>query len=121
MNRHKISCTFVIGCEIRITFAQLLKLTVNHQSKCMLVTTESSPFACQKTFSYTEVSCDKFLSSLPFCRHSRQAETKKKRQTPKNVKKALTKTFKFLHKVPGEDGSYLKFSNKITSFHSTKT
>ena len=33
----------------------------------------------------------------------------------------LTKTFKLLHKVPGEDGSYLKFSNKITSGHIART
>lgn len=109
------------GCEIRTMLAQLLKLTVNHQSKCMLVTTEHSPAACQNTFSYAEVSSNKFMSSLPFCRHSRQAETKMKQQTPKNLKKTLTKTFKLLHKVPGEDASYLNFSNKITSWHTTRT
>jgi len=103
--------------------AQLLKLAVSHQSKCMLrvVTTESALFLCQKTFSYAEVSSNKFLSSLPFCRHSRQAETKMKQQAPKNLKKALTKFFKLLHKMSGEYSSYLNFSNKITSWHTTKT
>lgn len=108
------------GCEIAIMLAQLLKLTVNHQNKCMLVTTEPSPVACQK-FSCAEVSSSEFLSSLPFRRYSHQVATKMKHHTPKNLKKTLTKTFKLLLKVSGEDGSYLNFSNKITSGHTART
>jgi len=78
----------------------------------MLVTTEPSPVARQKKFSCAEVSNNEFLSSLPFRRHSHQVATKMKHQTPKNLKKTLTKTFKLLYKVSGEDGIYLNFSNK---------
>jgi len=109
------------GCEIRVMRTQLLKLTVNHQSKCMLVTSEPSPVASQKTLSYAEVSSNKFLSSLPFRRHSCQAEAKMKHQAPNNLKKTLTKSFKLLHEVPGEDGSYLNFSSEITSGHNATT
>lgn len=89
----------------------------------MLVTTEPSPVASQKTLSYAEVSSNTFLSSVPFRRHSRQAEAKMKHQAPNNLKETLTKTFKLLHEVPGEDGSYLNFSSKIrvTSGHNATT